>query len=109
MIVSRIFFLSVCGFALSACAASYSADAKHWETISQGRLSKEYGEWASCINGSIGLGGTFAEVLFRCEGKKSHHWSTLSYEKERRLINAAWQAYKLEEYTREADMEQAII
>jgi hypothetical protein len=105
----RMLATVTCSLALSACASTFSSDMKYWNEIAQGPLSKEYGEWASCINGSIGSGGTFAEVLSRCDGKKSHHWSTLSYEEERRVIDAAWFAYKSEEYRRNSDEEQSII
>jgi hypothetical protein len=105
----RIYPIAACCFVLSACAGSFSSDLKHWDVVSNGKLSKRHGEWANCITSSIGNGGSFAEVLSRCDQKKSVYWSSLSYEEERRLINAAWFAYKSEEYDREAAMDEAII
>jgi hypothetical protein len=90
-----------CSLTLSACASGYSgylSDLQHWDSISRGDLSDRYGEWARCVESSIAKGGSFAAVLDRCEATKGRVWSMLNYDDEKRLINAAWGAYKDAEY-----------
>jgi hypothetical protein len=98
-----------CSLALSACASGFSSDLRHWSAITQRPLNDQYGGWADCVEASIAQGGSFVVVLNRCEDRKGSAWSNLTYEQERRLINAAWGAYKDAEYEMRARDEAAIV
>jgi hypothetical protein len=98
-----------CSLALSACASGFSSDLRYWSAITQRPLNDQYGVWADCVEASIAQGGSFVVVLNRCEDRKGSAWSSLSYEQERRLINAAWGAYKDAEYEMRARDEAAIV
>ena len=98
VVTIRGFAAATFGLSLSACASAYLSDLRHWNALSQGPLREQFGDWAQCIDTSIAQGGNFVAVLNRCENRKGLAWSRLTYEQERRLINAAWGAYKDAEY-----------